>query len=424
MEYRHWLLLVTAVLAVVAFYIVFTTETAQPSADSSAANALLIKSAGFGRGLKDYVFSYTELADGYKTTYVLIRSGNSSLVEIQNPLSMKRVYLLPNDTILCIKYPINETCSRITNNPELQNYINFVKSKFFNDTLIDRAVDNMEELIRKGYLITKPQIENVTSGLNPCSRVNYIIDYSNITVEEAARYGIGPQSPKLYRLSRCIEPQSGLPYETTLDYNDKGLNHTKVTRVILFRNVTAPIEAPTTSNGNAVEIFEKEREQQVKLATCHTDKSGEEREKCVADIALNLRRKDICELAGARRDRCLVAIVPLTKDQTICMAVANASFRDDCYIELAGAYKDIVYCNKVVNTSKLEFCERIAGLNQQQRNNETNVPSPKANSSTSNTTSKSSGSSVDIESFLNYIDKYDKNQTYNVNESGSANQSG
>ncbi|MEW6036594.1 MAG: hypothetical protein AB1529_08340 [Candidatus Micrarchaeota archaeon] len=392
MEYQHKLLLITAILVAAALYIAFTTAPAPAAPDSSEAEELLLNSSGFGKGLADYAYSYTEVSDGYRTTYSLIRKGGAMMAEVQNPLSTKRVYLLGNDTILCIKYPVNETCSSIANDTEMQNYIQFVQSRFFNDTNVDRAKGNIQYLMTRGYLSVGPSVENATVGTIPCRRISYVIDYSNLSLEEAGRFSISSDSPKTFWLSACIS-EIGLPYETSLEYADKsGMEHNRTVRVSLFRTEQVPsITPPANLSGDAVEVFRKEREQQIKLAGCHTERQGEEREKCVSDLALILKRKDLCDLAGSRRDRCLVALVPLTKDQTICGAIRDASFKDDCYIELAGAYKDSSYCEGVKDQSKLENCQQAA--------------SPK----------NESDLEVDPQKLLNYFENYGKNESEGQN---------
>ncbi|MFH0885392.1 MAG: hypothetical protein V1861_06815 [Candidatus Micrarchaeota archaeon] len=399
MEYQQKLLLVTAILVAVALYIVFTTAPAPGPESSEEAEALLLKSAGFGKGLTDYTYSYSDMSDGYKTTYSLIKAGDAGFIEIRNPLSTKKVYLLPNDTIFCIQYPVNESCVSVANNSEMGNYISFVQSKFFNDTNILKAESAMGELIKKGYLRVEPEITNKAVGTFACSQVVYIIDYSNVTVDEASRYGIGAQSPKRYSLYRCIDAEGGLAYETGLFYIDKVMEHNKLTTVSAFRMDAPAIAPPANLSGDAISIFRKEREQQVKLATCHTDKTGEEKDKCVSDIAFNLKRKDICELSMSKRDTCLLSIVSLTKDETICQAISDAGMKDSCYIELAGAYKDSTFCAKVADASKVQACQDAA----------TPKPAPQGNETAGNVTGTAGNTTgtVDIEKLLDYVDKED-----------------
>lgn len=358
MEYQQKLLLLTGLLVAAALYIALTGAPA-PVPDSTEAEKLLMKNAAFGKGMGDYAYSYSDISDGYKTTYTLISHGSERLIDIQNPLSTKKVYFLGNDTVFCIRYPVNESCTSVEGDSEMKNYVDFARTKFFNDTLIDRSKNNLEYLLKEGYLSLAQETENETVGTRECTRVRYVIDYSNLTLDEAAKFSIGSDSPKAFRLSVCLDGD-GATVESTLDYSDnKGTNHSRVTRMVSIKNFSAAIESPTLQ-GDAVSVFRREREQQVKLATCHTDKSGAAREECVADLALILKRKDLCDLAGSLRDRCLVSIVPLTKDQTICPAVSGQSFRDDCYIELAGALKDSSFCQMLKNESKNDLCQSVS----------------------------------------------------------------
>jgi len=416
MEYQHKLLLVSAVLVAVALYVAFTMPPAVLPADSTEAEMLLMKGASFGKNLDNYTYAYNEVSDGFKTSYVLMAASSSRYFEVTTPLSTKRIFIGGNDTVFCIRYPANESCVSVANNTDMQNYIAFVQSKFFNNTNILNAETAMQTLVDKGYLHAEPELANKTVGNAPCSQVSYSIDYTNATVQDAAIYGISADSPKVYNLTRCIDAANGLAYETTLRYDEGNLTHEKVATVTSFREGAPSFPLAPEPGGNAIGTFRNEREQQVKLATCHTSKRGEERDKCVADIALNLKRKDICELAGERRDRCLVSIVPLTKDTTICAAVASAYYKDDCFIELAGAYKNETYCTPVQNASKVAFCQEAAAPFVQQ--NDTNdsgddgIPDePAENQSAGNSSSGTDG--INPLGLLYYVEQYDQNATGN-----------
>lgn len=424
MEYQHKLILLSAVLVAIALYVAVTAPRPDLPADAGAPEALLIKSANFGYGLESYTYAYSDVTDGYKTSYLLLAANNSRYIEITNPLSTKRVFMLENDTVFCIRYPINESCVSVHNNSEMQSYISFVQSKFFNDTNIMRSKSSMELLIGKGYLHAKPGIENASFGDFACSQVEYSIDYSNATVQDAALFGIGAQSPKIYNLTRCMDNESGLAYRTALSYEEGNVTHEKITAVTAFTKGAAQIPQAPEPSGDAIGVFTREREQQSKLAACHTGKQGEEREKCVSDIALGQRRKDLCELSGSRRDRCLVSLVPLTKDQAICATISSAAFKDDCFIELAGAYKNESYCASVLDESKLALCQMAAAprgnngtANESDSGTISGEPPP------GNATDDADSSEIDVLGMLEYIDKHNDSGTAPDqvgNESGSA----
>ncbi|MFN7991844.1 MAG: hypothetical protein U0R44_06855 [Candidatus Micrarchaeia archaeon] len=390
MEYQKIMLLIVGLLVVVAVYLAVTSPAPVKRApDSGPAQELLLKSAGFGKGLGGYTYAYSEVSDGYKTSYVIQKDAGLRLARIQNPLSQKGVYLLQNDTILCISYPTDQVCGSIYGNADLQNYVSFVDTKFFNDTLIDRSTVNVMFLVKRGYLKLDPNITDRAINGKACRQISYVIDYSNISLDEAARFSIGSDSPKTFYLTNCIDNESGLSYENTLKYADKaGNQHERVVTVASFSSTAPQIQLPANTSGDPVKILTHEREAQVVLARCFTDKAGAEQEKCISDLALNLHRKDLCEMTGSRKDRCLVSLVPLTKDITICGAVSDPSFRDDCFIELAGAYKDSSYCSSVKDQAKLQSC--------------TDAAKPKE---TGNKTS------VDVNKLLDSVDKSGGNTT-------------
>jgi len=409
MEYQHKLLLVTAILVAVAIYIVLTSgPVAAPQGDSSEAEMLLARSAGFGRDLADYSYAYSENSDGFRVSYTLVSSNGSRLMTVENPLSLKKVYMLPNDTIFCIRYNGNESCASVKGNAEMSNYVAFAASKFFNETTILRSKESMEALISKGYLKAGPEIENASVGTFECGRVSYTIDYSNATVNDAAMFGIGAQSPKIYSLTRCIDRDTWFPYETTLSYNDSGVLHTKTSRALSFREEAGAIEAPGLS-GSPIAEFSSEREKQMKLATCYTGMQGSEREACVAEVALSIRRIDLCQLAGRRKDRCLVSIVPLTKDASICGMIADSGYKEDCFIELAGAYKDPKYCDNVTDTQKKAFCAEVALPKQPVSGESGGAAEGDAGGDSNSSAIDDSGESqaggvVDIGGFIGFVD--------------------
>jgi len=416
MEYQHKLLLLAALLVAVALYALTTTGTPPEIVqNTSEAQSLLMTSVGFGKGLGDYTYSYSEVMNGYRTSYIITKAGDEAVVEIQNPLSTKKIYLLANDTILCIKYPIEESCSSIQQNAEMQNYVSFVRSTLFNDTNIAKAEGNTQYLITKGHVVFESAIEDkIVSGV-ACRQVTYDIDYSNATVDDAARYGIGTASPKKYHLTVCVNPETALAYDTTLTYQDKGMDNTRVTRVVLFKASAGAITPPAELSGDAVGVFRKEREKWVELATCYTDKQGDDRDSCAADMALKLRRKDICELAGARKDTCLLSVVPYTRDQTICTAISDSAYKDDCYGVLGDVLKDSSYCAYIQDATKKAKCMEVSAPSEVSDGATGGDEAVEGNQSSGETNqSEGAGTSdVDINKLLDYIDKMDTqdNQT-------------
>ena len=153
---------------------------------------------------------------------------------------------------------------------------------------------------------------------------------------------------------------------------------------------------PENVSTGAVAELRKEREQSVKLARCFTEDEGEEREKCVSLLALGLKNDELCSLAGTRMDRCLVSLVPVLEDESLCTKITDAGYKDDCYIELAGAFKDESYCSNVMNASKSDMCKDAA------------TPPPPKNESEDDF-------EMDIDSFMDLVENTDSNETTSEN---------
>lgn len=363
MEYQRIVLMIVAILVIAAVYIAITTvKPVVPVVDTKPAEELLLRGIMFGKGEKNYVYAYNEISDGYQIEYVVKKNGENGSVTLENPLSIKNAYFLANDTILCIKYPItnNDSCASVKGKTELKNYMDSVSTKFLNDNLMELSKNNIVYLISKDYLKLDPLIIPKDINGTECLEIRYNIDYSNISLDDAARFKMGSDAPKKFNWKMCIRNQTGQIYQQYFDYETNGVLHTYTYQLLSFQKGGAVIELPQELDGDVLSRLSSEREQYAKLAKCYTDKQGNEREKCITSLAITLKRKELCVLTTERRDMCLVGIVPITKDVSICEMVTSPSYKDDCYIELAGSYKDASYCNMIQNTSKLAMCNTVA----------------------------------------------------------------
>ncbi|HSB47526.1 MAG TPA: hypothetical protein VLD37_05920 [Candidatus Bilamarchaeum sp.] len=407
MDYQQKMLLVCGLLIALALYFALTSAPV-PARDTSAAEELLMRAAAFGKGAGDYTYSYSEVSDGYKSTYTLVKNGNDSFAALETPLSYKKVYFYYNDTILCLKETGNETCGSVAGLPQLDNYIAFFRSRFFSDSVIDRDKNNLKYMVERGYAKLSPDIADSSSSGRPCSRISYTINFTNLSIDEAARFGIGSSAPREFLWTMCVDNQTGIPYEKAFNYTFNGTLHTYRYTLAAYKDSASAIVRPenisTGQTNGILDKLYKGREQEIKLASCYTDTQGEDRERCIAVMALDIKRKDLCELAGARRDRCLVSLVPEIKDPALCPAVGDPSFRDDCYIELAGALKDKTYCDYITDATKKQKCMEVSAPGQAK-------PSE-------NTTNKTS--TFDPLKFMQDIDKYGENKTNSTTPANSS----
>ena len=368
MESKLLFIVVAVAVIAIAGYLAFmssTTNTYVPPTPKPPvqapmdAQALLLNTTAFGKDLGDYVYSFN---DSFGTNFTLTSSGPDKKAVIEEPISTQTVYFMSNDTIFCVGPESNATCQSVQDNASLTSYLDYVQGKFFNQTSIDGTVSTVGYLMQQGYLSVDPIIINETIGTIPCSLVSYVIDFRNMSATDAESFGLSSNSPMVMNLSNCIDPKTGLTYRSTLDYTDSnGTSYGSTISVLYFKQGTVPISPPNGTYGNAIGIFSDELTAQATLSDCqsqYTNKS--QMDMCVAEQAVELERKDLCNLIPDRRDQCLVSLIPLTKDVSICPTINDPSFKDDCYIELAGAYKNNSYCVQVLNASKMPECQNAS----------------------------------------------------------------
>jgi putative hemolysin len=242
----------------------------------------------------------------------------------------------------------------------LHDYLLYLQAKFFDDSLMESNLEQMDYFTEKGYVKFSPELTEKTVNGHRCTEVSYVTDLTNITAGESIRFGISLTSPKVFSWNMCIDNKTGIAYTKHFNYSYVGRQHSWDFELIDYEwYTTRQVIPPENITEGAYDVLLEESEWKNQLQGCY---SGEEDEKdrCVALLALQLKMKSLCDLAGERRDRCLVSVVPLTLDESICSEITDAGYRDDCYIEMAGGTKNSSYCSYITNSSKIELCMNVS----------------------------------------------------------------
>lgn len=326
---------------------------------TGAARQLFINLAMVGYGQDDYYYSYTEKFNDFATTYGILKKGDEGMISIETVFSTKQVYFIENDTILCVQYSGEEACSSVHNETSMENYLESLRLQFFDEGRAEQTITDMEYFELYGYIIFSPETIEKTVDGKRCTEFSYDFDFTNITIYEAARFGIGATTPKNFHYVACLDNTTEDVYQKHVEYQRSGIYYTSDFSLISSEwGTSRTVEPPKELSGDAVELLLDEKTAQNAFAKCY-EKEGNDRDKCIAVLALTSENKDLCDLAGERRDRCLVSIVPLTKDQSICPGITDMSFREDCYVEMGGATGDNSYCGQIANLTKRDFCLNI-----------------------------------------------------------------
>jgi hypothetical protein len=352
------LIFILVMAAVILMILPKNVEEDRPDVVAPA-RELFIKGSLNGLGQKDYYYHYAESSDGYITEYELHRRSNKSMVSITSPTSRREVYFLENDTILCVDFMDERECSSVKNEGGLENYLASVKGMLLKDSRMRQTVDDMEYFERYGYIEFSPNITLQNYDGQDCHKISYKFDFRNMSVYEAARFNIGPNTPERFNYTMCVVNSTGDVLHKEANYESGGKVHNNQFDLIEADwNTDMELNVPNESDGDALWLLAESNRHDI--SSCYAEETPEDKNRCIAIVALTLKDKSLCYLAGERKDRCLVSIVPLTGDGEICQDITDPLFKDDCYIEMAGVTGDESYCDLVSDSEKKEFCQNVS----------------------------------------------------------------
>ncbi len=335
-------------------------EVPEPEPDVSATRELFLKAVSIGKGQDNYYYAYTEAFNDFDSTYRLLRKYDESMLEIETVFSTKQIYFLENDTILCVDYMGYSECSSVRDETELESYLDGLEGLFFDDWMIDQTVADTEYFELYGFIRFSPEIETMKLNGRECLGITYNFDFTNMSVYEASKFGIGPATPRQFLYEMCVVNETGEIIRKHITYSQAGVLHENTFNLIESEwDTSRTFEPPENLTDGALDLLVEENSKQNILSECYAEE-GDERDRCISMFALNLKSRDLCELAGGRRDRCLVSIVPFVRDESICMDIMDMSYKDDCYIEMGGATGNDSYCAHIANQSKADFCMNIS----------------------------------------------------------------
>jgi len=360
MEIKPIYIVSALLILFVGLLLVSSWPAPKPEDKSLEAAAIFLKAVSLGENASGYLYEYSEFNDGFPENYTLTFDGVNSAVEVTSPLSKKKVYFMQNDTVLCVTFQGIETCSSVIALNETKRYEASMKARLFDNSRIKITIDESGYKMNRSMQTFSPVIRTkILPGGKECSEISFVMDYSNITLAEMSRFGISQGSPTHFETTECINNETGVIFEYRFNYTLYGKTHES--RFVLgdvdftYKNEIIPPEL----NGSALEKIYEENAYKVALMKCY-QKSTEEKEKCIAILALTLKSSDLCAYAEARRDRCLVSLIPVTGDIAICPTISAPEFKDDCFIELAGFTKNDTWCAQVLDATKNKFCLNIS----------------------------------------------------------------
>jgi len=361
-NYEKALLAIAFVLFAAA--IAISLPEAKPQKNETAlmeaeGKGIIYNAIGFGIDRADYAYRFSENINGYEKEYFLVKNNDTSYIEINDQVGLQRIYLKGNQSFLCVDYKNTSKCAETTsiNDSTLKNYYEYLRSLFFSKEKADRESGLFDEFFPKGVVSIKKVGWEEIEG-KKCRMVEYSIDYTNLSVADATRYGIPLSMPRHFEWQIC--QADNMPVYKHMVYSYNGVEYD--TRISI-KEFSSPIEIimPAELDESAYELFYDEIAAQQSLSGCFS-KPVSEREKCVSLAAFTLYKPSLCKSAGSQADTCIIRLMPYLKDENWCAQITGLDYKDDCYTELAGALKNSSYCERIANASKVDFCLNVSAV--------------------------------------------------------------
>ena len=346
-----------------------TKENDTEKTPSEQAKELYLKAIQIGAGVKDYSYSYEEDRAGYRVKTIIISSDNDNFVSIEAPLSKKSVYLLKNDSIVCMKIKAeNETCAYAENSTQVMDYLTNIRRNyllFFTNESVSRTLESTNLSIEKGFLIFENKTQKRKIGNIECLQINFIINYSGwetrISLIQANRLGLSLSGPREFLGYFCVDEKTGEPYEKYFNYSFRGKNvYTHFKLIDSQFNKKTRIEKPKNiSNQLLSTLIENEKIELQDFIKCY-EKDDNERERCIYGYAIDNKLMEACEYATEKQNTCYINIATIKKNEQICEHINELDSRDDCYIEVGGVKRDSTVCNAIINETKKLRCTNVS----------------------------------------------------------------
>lgn len=355
------------VLAVVVLLAAFfmnqpgTTHTTNP--EISKIQSMFLDALVKGQTAGNYYYQYSEVINGYKIETTLIRNDSERYLGQTNVLFSKKAYFLGNQTIICSKALFKkEGCVVPENDSAVNQHVDSLRSLFSNFENPEKIRNDVQFLINKGVVVFDPETSDKTVANVSCTQIKYVLDYSNLTLSDAAALGIGQNSPKVFHATACIS-EDGVIYEKSFLYTFNGKEQDQLWQLEKVQlnsdQIIADLEN-ITENVSAYNLLSLESDLNSQLSNCYNGYTGVERDKCLSTMAVSMDYPPLCSSAGTRSDSCYLNLVSLHKDVSLCTQISGVASKDDCYIEIAGFLKTPEQCSNVANETKKAYCMNVS----------------------------------------------------------------
>ena len=318
---------------------------------------LLLASYDAGAALNGYSMAYATNNSGAIENYQLMSNQNNSFVRVDEGfVALEGFFGQDNSTdVLCMTYTNQTACAPVGQNTTTTGLARRLmaqrpaKSAF----LAQKALDI--KLINVGAIKMNPAIINEQVGPFNAKKVEYDLDYSNLTVQAITTLGITPGAPT--HVVFWIDSTTGLVVKIlALSEPDNTPIYAEEYSIAQPYSATLPAR-PTTgiSTDGFVQFYNLVGQDLAGQAKCAA-LSGSESDACYKALAASNYNLQTCAKIknASEQERCVIIVAQGTADSSLC---ANLSiYPDDCYISVVGENGNSSLCNNLKNSSLGPAC--------------------------------------------------------------------
>ncbi len=266
----------------------------------------------------------------------------------------EKIYYLENGTIMCIEYNKKEKCS-IIENEELKAYANSKLIEFPSKELAQKDIDASVFLIERGAMnFTKEEIVNISD--KECHLFEYDLDYKKLNIDELAKFSMTSSQLEIYSnfTNQVCLYENGDRMFSNLTYTINAIP-TFYTRLLTITSEATLFEIPQTLSNESqlLEYFYLYRDTEANFYACIYD---DDPENCFKSEAVYNNDASYCQMAGSKKDDCLLIIGTTKLDLGLCTLIENTDKKDDCFLEISSKLKTIECCEDIQNQTKKESC--------------------------------------------------------------------
>ena len=369
-----------AALAAVGYYGGFFSPPAQPPSNgpvvlplATPEARLLLASFDRGAALTDYSIKYSANDNGAKSSYALVKNGSDRWISVRGTFGkMAGFFGKDNSTdVVCLEYGGIEKCAMSGNNTNMADIAASLKILLPTSTAYLNQKDDTRKLISTGAIKLADGMVKEKAGEYNTQKIRYMLDYSNLTVQQMITLGISPTDESLLAITDqnvvfWIDDDSGLMVKSHATYNNRGTVGFYDTDYSEISTSAAQIpDRPGTlvSIEGFVGFYARSVEDYADRAACLSE-TGSARDYCFRNIAVEKKSWETCDLINSKEiyESCSLIVAQETNNHAICDALGVLS--DECYIAVVGETGNFELCGNLKNQTLIPTCAEAATAGQ------------------------------------------------------------